>query len=268
MNAKKLLSVLVLAGAGLGLVACGTTSSSSSSGAATKTDRQLAIEALDKIATNVSAASFAKPTTLKAVGTVKTTEYDGAAVFAHTTYTADVKDKNGAVTTASGTEVWAYKGTDTKVYVVMKVGTVITSWSADADTTAFAPAATIAKAVSGSNGLGSAANMAKYLSHFPEGTTKVAAGATISEGTFMKAESYTIGTEGNVVLDITPNYTKTGYSYDEHMIYTYKSNLLASLDKSGLTTYTWSATVAATLPTDVGTAVANEAAGADILKLL
>jgi hypothetical protein len=263
MNAKKLLSVLVLAGAGLGLVACGTTSSSSSSGAATKTDRQLAIEALDKIATNVSAASFTKPTTLKAVGTVKTTEYDGAAVFAHTTYTADVKDKNGAVTTASGTEVWAYKGTDTKVYVVLKVGTVITSWSADADTAAFAPAATIAKAVSGSNGLGSAANMAKYLRNFAEGSTGLVAGATVKSGAYMKSESYTIGAEGNVVLDITPNY-----GYDEHMIYTYKSNLLASLDKSGLTTYTWSATVAATLPTDVGTAVANEAAGAAILKLL
>jgi len=268
MNAKKLLSVLVLASAGFGLVACGTTTSSSksadSASASASTQpaatRAQALTALDKIAANVTAATFVKPTTAKAVAPTKTTEYDEAHVFAHTTYTADIKDKTGTVTTASGTEIFAYKGTDNKFYVVEKAGTTITNWSADAD---FGVAAAVAKGVSGTNGLGSAAYMAKYLRNFADGATGLVTGATVKAGAYMKAESYTIGTEGNVVLDITPNY-----GYDEHMVYTYKDNKIATLDKSGITTYTFANTVTVTLPTDTGTAVADATAGAALLKLL
>jgi hypothetical protein len=272
MNAKKLLSVLVLASAGLGLVACGTASSSKAADSASAsasasntaqpaaTTRAQALTALDKIAANVTAASFVKPTTAKAVAPTKTTEYDEAHVFAHTTYTADVKDKTGAVTTASGTEIWAYKGTDNKFYVVEKAGTTISNWSADAD---FGVVSAVAKGVSGANGLGSAAYMAKYLRNFADGATGLVTGATVKAGAYMKAETYTIASEGNVILDITPNY-----GYDEHMVYTYKDNKIATIDKSGLTTFTFAATVAVTLPTDTGTAVADAIAGAALLKLL
>jgi len=105
--------------------------------------------------------------------------------------------------------------------------------------------------------------MAKYLRNFADGATGLVTGATVKAGAYMKAESYTIGTEGNVVLDITPNY-----GYDEHMVYTYKDNKIATLDKSGITTYTFANTVTVTLPTDTGTAVADATAGAALLKLL
>jgi hypothetical protein len=156
MNAKKLLSVLVLASAGLGLVACG---------AATKTaTRAEALTALDKISAKVTAASYKAPTTLHLAQTATadksaqiTTDVDTAAVYGHTVYTTDYKNTKGVTLAAAGTEIWAYKS-ENKFYAVSKIAGTFTNWSADAD---FGVAAALAKKIS--NGVGSAASMAKFI---------------------------------------------------------------------------------------------------------
>jgi hypothetical protein len=281
MNAKKLLSVLVLASAGFGLVACGTASSSKAADSASNTaqpaatTRAQALTALDKIAANVSATSYVKSTSIKISvvdaqkAAVSTAEYDVAANFGHMVYVVDVKDKkSGNVTVAAGTEVWGYKGTDNKFYVVEKVGTTITNWSADAD---FGVADRIAGKIT--SNVGNAAFMAKYIRGFyltdPTPNPTLATGGTqsLAGKAVMKAESYTVGTNA-VTLDITPRYYDT---YDEHMVYTYTDNLIRSIVNEhtpATTTYSWGAAVTATLPTDTGTAVADATAGAALLNLL
>jgi len=211
----------------------------------------------------VKAASYTKPTTVKvsvktaANVVTKTTEVNVTANFAHTVYVAEVLDKSSNVTTAAGTEVFAYKDGDS-FYVVQKVGEVVTGFSS---TTDFGVVAAISAKIDGSNGLGSAAYMAKYIRNFADGETGLVTGATVKAGAYMKAEAYTITSAGNIVLDITPNY-----GYDEHMIYTYTDNKVASVFNKTTTTSEWGASVTATLQT-VTPATFDATAAAALLKL-
>jgi hypothetical protein len=266
MNAKKLLSVLVLAGAGLSLVACG----------AKTVTRDGAITVLDKISTAEKASGFV-PTSVKIATTstadksaVKTIQADSANVYAHTVYNVDSKNYAGVVVAAAGTEIWAYKDGD-NYYAVKKAGDAITSYVAsDAVWSAAITAAIEAKFADATE---SAPKMSAYLKGFNSLDSKgsLVTGATdLSKSSVtMKAESYTSSGDANVTLDITPHYASHG-EYDEHMVYKYNANLIQSIqnDKyASLVTYSWKASVKADKPASTGTVV-TVVEGAAIWALL
>jgi hypothetical protein len=280
MNAKKI-STLILAGAGIAMLAACSTAKTVS-----RTDAITLLGDMDKV---VTASGYKLPTQYKAVLTTKTTA-DNSVGTQTLKYVSDAEMYfssivKGTVSETSNSSTTSYTA-DGTVTAQVKDGTFSASYNATtngtsvkyyvtgktSDTLPTAAIAAIKANLAAQTAVitTSPAHMKQYISAFATGTgsSAVKAGATIGATTYMTSESYTSKGTGNLDMKITPHYTKGSYQYDEAMEYTYDSSRVTMIKndlKSTTTNYTWDSSAIVAFSTSGLTDASSDLVGSAVV---